>query len=193
MRLQVWYWEQPYSPKSCPFRVLLTLKFFRSTVVFGNSCFQEDLFEASRFCKDIFFQNTTSSRPFCKVVCYFIYLSFIFFFDFSKKSSLSCPLHHLGWFFFYQSGCSHLFFHGLYRTDNFWQLLLIKTKMAMIHSLKCTVSFSFIVLLLSLALSHCYLLSLVVTRCITRCHSFSLDVPLVVIRCHSMYHSSVFL
>ena len=28
--------------------------------------------------------------------------------------------------FFYQSGCIHLFFQGLYRTDNFQQQLLIK-------------------------------------------------------------------
>ena len=66
-----------------------------------------------------------------------------------------------------------------------------------IHSLKCTVPFSLIVPLLSLAVTHCYLLSLVVlllvtlchllhhslsfvvTRCTTRCHSLSLDVPLV--------------
>ena len=74
---------------------------------------------------------------------------------------------------------------------------------AIIHSLKCTVPFSFVVPLLSLAVTHCHLLSLVVTRCITRCHflSFvvplvvtrchllSLVVPLVVIRCHSLYHS----
>ena len=58
--------------------------------------------------------------------------------------------------------------------------------MAIIHSLKCTVPFSFVVRLLSLALTHCYLLSLVVTRCITRCHSLSLVVPLVVTRCHSL-------
>ena len=70
---------------------------------------------------------------------------------------------------------------------------------AIIHSLKCTVPFSLVVPLLSLAVTHCYLLSLVVTRCITRCHSLSLVAPLVVtrchslslvvIRCHSLYHS----
>ena len=60
--------------------------------------------------------------------------------------------------------------------------------MAIIHSLKCTVPFSLVVPLLSLAVTHCYL-SLVFTRCITLCHSFSLVAPLVVIRCHSWYHS----
>ena len=34
--------------------------------------------------------------------------------------------------------------------------------------------------------THCYLLSLVVTRCITRCHSLSFVAPLVVTRCHSL-------
>ena len=68
-------------------------------------------------------------------------------------------------------------------------------RMAIIHSLKCTVSFSFVVPLLSLALTHCHLLSLVVTRCITRCHSLyhslSLVVPVFVTRCHSLYHSVI--
>ena len=63
---------------------------------------------------------------------------------------------------------------------------------AIIHSLKCTVPFSLVVPLLSLAVTHCYLLSLVVTRCITPCHSLSLAAPLVVIRCHSLYHSLSF-
>ena len=71
--------------------------------------------------------------------------------------------------------------------------------MAIIHSLKCTVPFSFAVPLFSLAVTHCHLLSLfvtdfhslsfVVTRCTTRCRSLSLlslVVPLVVIRCHSL-------
>ena len=57
---------------------------------------------------------------------------------------------------------------------------------AIIHSLKCTVPFSLVVPLLSLAVTHCYLLSLVVTRCITRCHALSLVAPLVVIPCHSL-------
>ena len=56
---------------------------------------------------------------------------------------------------------------------------------AIIHSLKCTVPFSLVAPLLSLAVTYCYLLSLVVTRCITPCHSLSL----VVIHCHSLYHS----
>ena len=62
-------------------------------------------------------------------------------------------------------------------------------RMAIIHSLKCTVPFSFDVPLLSLAVTHCHLLSLDVTRRMTRCHSLSLVVPLVVICCHSLYHS----
>ena len=57
--------------------------------------------------------------------------------------------------------------------------------MAIIHSLKC-VPFSFVVPLLSLALTHCHLLSCVVTRCITRCHSLPPAVPLVVTHCHSL-------
>ena len=43
--------------------------------------------------------------------------------------------------------------------------------------------------LLSLVVTHCHLLSLVVTCCTTHCHSLSLVVPLVIIRCHSLYHS----
>ena len=89
--------------------------------------------------------------------------------------------------------------------------VFIIERTAIIHSLKCTVPFSLVVPLLSLAVTHCYLFSLFVTRCITPCHSLSLVAPLVVIRCHSfsfivalvvtrctirchlMYHSSVFL
>ena len=56
--------------------------------------------------------------------------------------------------------------------------------MAIIHSLKYTLPFSFVVPLLSLTLTHCHLLSLIVTRCITRCHSLSLVLALVVICCH---------
>ena len=40
--------------------------------------------------------------------------------------------------------------------------------MAIIHSLKCTVPFSFAVPLLSLAVTHCHSLSLIVKRCIAR-------------------------
>ena len=61
--------------------------------------------------------------------------------------------------------------------------------MAIIHSLKCTVPFSFVVPLLSLALIHCHLLPLVVTRCITLSQSLYHSFSLVVIRCHSLYHS----
>ena len=64
--------------------------------------------------------------------------------------------------------------------------------MTIIHSLKCTKPFSFVVALLSLALTLCHLLLLIVTRCITRCHSLSLVVLLVVICCHSFYHSLSF-
>ena len=63
---------------------------------------------------------------------------------------------------------------------------------AIIHSLKCTVPFSFAVPLLSLAVTHCKRLPLVVTLChllyyslslvVIRCHSFSF----VIIRCHSL-------
>ena len=60
---------------------------------------------------------------------------------------------------------------------------LVIESTAIIHSLKCIVPFSFVVPLLSLAITHYHLLSLIVTRCITRCHSLSLVVPLVVTRC----------
>ena len=70
---------------------------------------------------------------------------------------------------------------------------------AIIHCLMCTVLFSLVVPLLSLAVTRCYLFSLIVTCCITRCHSLSLVAPLVVTRCHwlwlvvihchSLYHS----
>ena len=72
--------------------------------------------------------------------------------------------------------------------------------MATIHSLKCTVSFSFVVPPAVFAVTHCHmLLSLVVIYfhplpfVVTCCHSLSLVVPLVVTLCHSMYHSSLFL
>ena len=76
---------------------------------------------------------------------------------------------------------------------------------AIIHSLKCTVPFSFTVPLLSLAVTRCKSLPLVVTLChllhyslslvVIRCHSFSFvitrchSLSLVVIRCHSLYYS----
>ena len=78
-------------------------------------------------------------------------------------------------------------------------LFFVIERTPIVHSLKCTLPFSFIVPLLSLAVTHCYLLSLVVTRCITRCHSLSFVVPLChslsfvvtgcTTRCHSLYHS----
>ena len=64
--------------------------------------------------------------------------------------------------------------------------------MAINHSLKCAVPFSFPVPLLSLAVTHCHSLSLFVTRCHSMYHSLSLAVirchslSLVVIRCHSL-------
>ena len=88
--------------------------------------------------------------------------------------------------------------------------LFVIEMMAIIHSLKCTVPFSFAVPLLSLVVSnfhslshfrtHFHSLSLVVqlavircnslpfvfTRCTTRCHPLSLALPLVVICCHSL-------
>ena len=92
--------------------------------------------------------------------------------------------------------------------------LSIVNFLKIIHSLKCTVLFSFVVPLLSLALTHCHLLSLFVSLALTHCHlslivslaatlcyslyhSLSFVVPRVVTRCtthcHSMYHLSVFL
>ena len=61
-----------------------------------------------------------------------------------------------------------------------------------IHSLKCTVPFSLVVPLLSLAVTHCYLLSLVVIRCIIRYHLLHHSLSFVVILCHSLYHSLSF-
>ena len=52
-------------------------------------------------------------------------------------------------------------------------------RMVIIYSLKCILVFSFVVPVLSLAVTHCYLLS----HFITRCHTLSLVVPLVVTRC----------
>ena len=66
-------------------------------------------------------------------------------------------------------------------------------RMAIIHSLKCTVPFSFVVPLavtrchsLSFVVTRCHSMSLVVTRCHSLYHSLSFIVPLVVIRCHSL-------
>ena len=84
---------------------------------------------------------------------------------------------------------------------------------AIIHYLKCTLPFSFVVPLLSVlsliaicchSLSHfvtcytsrCHSLSFVVTRCTTHCHSLyhslPLVVPLVVTRCTTRCHSLSF-
>ena len=71
--------------------------------------------------------------------------------------------------------------------------LFVIEMMAIIHSLKCTVPFSFAVLLLSVAVAHCHLLSLFVTCChfVIRCYSLSF----VVTRCTtrlSFYKRSFF-
>ena len=65
--------------------------------------------------------------------------------------------------------------------------------MAIIHALKCTVLFSFVVPLvvtrchsLSFVVTRYHSSSLVVTRCHSLSHSLSFVVPLVVIRCHSL-------
>ena len=93
-------------------------------------------------------------------------------------------------FIYYHSNCSHPSLDVVY---------LFLCFMAVIHSLKCTVSLSFFV---PLAVICCHSLSFVVTRC----HSFSLVVilsyslyhslSLVAIRCttccHSLYHSLSF-
>ena len=59
MHLQRWLSEKLLSPKCCSFGVLIAVIFFRVTVVFGNSYFEEDLFEASKYiCKDNIFFKT---------------------------------------------------------------------------------------------------------------------------------------
>ena len=57
---------------------------------------------------------------------------------------------------------------------------------AIIHSLKCAVLFSLVVPLLSLAVTHCNLLSLVVLLVVTLYHLLHHSLSLVVIRCHSL-------
>ena len=68
--------------------------------------------------------------------------------------------------------------------------------MAVIHSLKCTVPFSFALPLLSLAVTalaliaiRCHFLSIVVPLVVTSCHLLSLIVPLVFTRCTTRCHS----
>ena len=80
--------------------------------------------------------------------------------------------------------------------------IFVTERMAIIHSLNCTVPFSFAVPLLSLAVTHCHLLSLVVSVVVTlynslyRSLSFAItryhSLSLVVIHCHSLYHSLSF-
>ena len=63
-------------------------------------------------------------------------------------------------------------------------------RMGIIHSLKCTVPFSFVVPLVSLAITYYHLLSLAVTHCIIRCHFVTRSTTpwhlllLVIICCH---------
>ena len=86
-------------------------------------------------------------------------------------------------YLFNHSNCSHPSLEVVY---------LLLCFMAAIHSLKCTVPFSFVV---PPAVICCHSLSFVVTRC----HLFSLvaircnSLTLAVTRWHSMYQSSVFL
>ena len=64
--------------------------------------------------------------------------------------------------------------------------------MAITHSSKYTVAFSFAVPLLSLAVTiaiYCHSLSLVVSLDVTICHSLYHSLSLAVIRCYSFYHS----
>ena len=49
---------------------------------------------------------------------------------------------------------------------------------------------SFVAPLLSIAVTHCHLLSLVVTCCIPRCHSLSFVVTRCTTRCHSLFYQS---
>ena len=130
MHLQFWVSEQLLSPKGCSSGVLLTLKFFRSTVVFGNSYFYNDLFEESCFCKE----NRFFSKHHFQLSI-FLKQCVISFIERSSARSLIFFLRGAAWpihlssrvIFFYRSGPSHPFFQGLYRTDNFSQQLLIKT------------------------------------------------------------------
>ena len=62
-------------------------------------------------------------------------------------------------------------------------------RMAIIHSLKCTVPFSLVVPLLSLAVLiaiYCHSLSLFASLIVTLCHSLSLFVTCCATRCHSL-------
>ena len=56
---------------------------------------------------------------------------------------------------------------------------------AIIHSLRCTMQFSFDLPLLSLAVTHCYLLSLLVLIVVTFCHLLQHSLSLVVTRCNT--------
>ena len=71
--------------------------------------------------------------------------------------------------------------------------VFVVQRMVITHYLKCTVLVSFVVPLLSPAVTHCHLLSLVVTRCHSLYHLLSFFVTRCTTHCHSMYHSSVFL
>ena len=141
-------------------------------MTFGTAFFKRIDLKHHVFVKTTdFFQNTTSSRPLFKVVCYFI-------FHFSKISSQSMAI-----------------IHSFKRPVPF--LLVSQLSLALIHCycchwlchsqslfvIRCTTrchSFSFVVIRCH-SLYHS--LSRVVPFIITRCHSLSLVVPLVVTRC----------
>ena len=90
-------------------------------------------------------------------------------------------------YLFNHSNCSHPSLEVVY--------LLLCFK-AVISSLKCTVSFSFVVPLnivcchsLSFVVTRCHSLPLFVTCCTPHCHSLEFVVSLVVIQCHSVIRS----
>ena len=109
----------------------LKVSSFGVLLFLGTATFKRIYLKHHVFVKKIdFSQSTTSSRPFFKVVCYFIYREnwrpVIHFLIVAFLKRAAWAIHHL-WWFFYRSGRSHPFFQGLYRTDIFWQQLLIKT------------------------------------------------------------------
>ena len=74
-------------------------------------------------------------------------------------------------------------------------LVFVIESTAIIHSLKYIVLFSFVVPLLSLAVTHCRLLSLIVIAvllAVTLGHFLYHSLSLVVICCHSLYYSLSF-
>ena len=69
-------------------------------------------------------------------------------------------------------------------------------RVEIIPSLKCTVPFSFVVPLLLFPVTHCHLLSLVVSLVVILCHllqhSLSVVATRCTTRCHLLYHSLSF-